>query len=51
MEPITPDPSNSPPEAWLGEATDDSADLVRLATHTVDELAQAVDIDRAEGRL
>lgn len=51
MEPITPDPSNSPPEAWLGEATDDSADLVRLNTFSVAELTLAADIDRAEGRL
>lgn len=49
MEPVTPDPSNSQPEEWLGEPVDDSAALERLLTLTVDEAALGADLDRAEG--
>lgn len=49
MEPVAPDPSNSPPEAWLGDEADDSATLERLLTLTADELALGADLDRAEG--
>jgi hypothetical protein len=49
MEPEAPDPSNSPPEAWVGGAVDDSADLDRLLFLTVDEAALGADLDRAEG--
>lgn len=48
-EPVAPDPSNSPPEGWTGEKTDDSADLSRLLTSTVDELVLGADLDRVEG--
>lgn len=48
-EPVAPDPSNSPPEEWLGGPVDDAADLDRLLTLTADELAMAADLDRAEG--
>ena len=44
-----PDPSNSPPEAWLGGEADDSADLDRLLTLTTVEVALGADLDRAEG--
>jgi hypothetical protein len=48
-EPVAPDPSNSPPDAWVGEPVDDRADIERLLTLTADELARAADLDRAEG--
>lgn len=49
MEPVTPDPSNSPPEEWTGDAVDDSAALELLASLTTDELALGADLDRVEG--
>lgn len=48
-EPVAPDPSNSPPEAWTGDVTDDSAQLSRLITSTVGDLLLGADLDRAEG--
>lgn len=48
-EPVAPDPSNSPPEAWLGGDADDTADLAKLNLLTADELALGADLDRAEG--
>lgn len=48
-EPVTPDPSNAPPEEWTGEPADDSADLARLLTATAEELRLGADLDRAEG--
>lgn len=49
MEPLDPDPSNSPPEEWTGDPVDDSAELARLITLTVAEMTLGADLDRAEG--
>jgi hypothetical protein len=48
-EPVTPDPSNSPPDAWLGDPVDDSAAIELLLSLTAEELALGADLDRAEG--
>jgi hypothetical protein len=48
-EPVVPDPSNSPPDVWVGEPVDDRADIERLLTLTAAEAALGADLDRAEG--
>ena len=49
MEPVTPDPSNSQPDEWLGDDVDDSDALYRLAALTEAETALAAELDRVEG--
>lgn len=44
-----PDPSNSPPEEWLGDVVDDSFQIDRLLTLTVADAALGADLDRVEG--
>ena len=48
-EELPPDPSNSPPEHWLGGDVDDTEQMYRLGTLTADELARGEDLDRVEG--
>jgi hypothetical protein len=44
-----PDPSNSQPDAWLGEEVDDTEALAKLANLTQAQLDQGADLDRVEG--
>lgn len=49
MEPVTPDPSNSQPDEWLGPEVDDSEALAGLANLSQAELDLGADLDRVEG--